>query len=364
MRAQTALTVVGDIFEDLEEGGIVPLFQTLVAAMQNQVNSPNEQTQLEVGKSRDALLKTLKRSRFNNYPTSLFALVETMDVEHLLGERLRQSILRSFSGNEITPATALAQIEDLSSQVQTLYQTAEQYISSSEYFELLRDDLDENDHEISVVVPRGFVNNELDDFGKELVKLDKLFSVFVEIETGSREDFKIKTISSSDLTVVLESAPGVALLIAVSIERLAVFYERMLNIIKVHKELRQFDDLPASVGSEMQTYIDEKIAEGIQQATTEILAGKLQGIDAGRKNELQTELQNALGQLAKRLDSGFLFDIRAGEPAGPAEGEQETKAQKIDRERYDRISSARKKIQAMRIQSQPVLKLPKDSEDR
>lgn len=152
-------------------------------------------------------------------------------------------------------------------------------------------------------------------------------------------------------------------MVAISIERLAVFYERILNIIKLQKELARFDDMPDGINDQMRSYIDGKIEEGINQATKDLLKGKMRGVDSGRKNELNTELQNTLNQIAKRLDSGFQFDVRGGEPSEIEEGEQETQTQKIDRERYQRISAARDKIRSFKIQAKPILSLPRDSDE-
>lgn len=195
MRAQTALGVASDIFDDLDDNKVVELLDKLITALQNQVNSPSEQIQLEVGKSRGAVREALESSRFNEYPPSLYAVLEGMEVEHLLGNRLKASLEEAFVGNDITPASALSDIKKLRDKVEALKATSERYVEDSEYFEIYIDDLEPNEYEIAITIPRSFVNNELDDFGKELVKLDKLFSVFVEIETGSREDFKIRSIS-------------------------------------------------------------------------------------------------------------------------------------------------------------------------
>ncbi len=53
----------------------------------------------------------------------------------------------------------------------------------------------ENDEcEVGVIIPRKYVENNLKNFGQELVELEKTLIVFSELSTGSREALKIRTI--------------------------------------------------------------------------------------------------------------------------------------------------------------------------
>jgi hypothetical protein len=64
---------------------------------------------------------------------------------------------------------------------------------------------------MGVLVPRSAVHNGLSEFGKELIVVRKIVRVFQELATGTREDPKINSISSSDLSVFFQLDPETAL---------------------------------------------------------------------------------------------------------------------------------------------------------
>ena len=359
MRAETALEVIGDIFWELDQDEILPKLDALISALEQQVNAPSEEAQLAAVSARDAIFETLSGSMFNDYPPSLTTVLEEMGSQALLGTKLRSRIELAFAGNDLTPASALEKIRLLRDSVDKLYKKSDEYVAASRYFKVEQDTLAFNEYEFAIAIPRHFVNNELDDFGKELTKLDRIFSVFNEIATGSREDFKIKSISSSDLTVVLESAPAVAVMIVTAIERLATLYERVLGIIKLQREVTKVDGMPDKVAGGIQEYIDSQIAKGVDEVSKSF-QGDLRKIESGRRNELRTELKNALREIASRLDTGFLFDVRGGQPEqeAPPNPEEQTQEERNQRDTLERVTASRNIIRRLRIESGPILQLP------
>lgn len=72
---------------------------------------------------------------------------------------------------------------------------------------LVRDKLESlaaGESELAVLIPRSFVDNRLDEFAEELRKENQIFGVFSELATGSRPGFGIRSISSSDLSMLLQ----------------------------------------------------------------------------------------------------------------------------------------------------------------
>ena len=361
MRAEIALEVISDIFWELDQDEVLKKFDALISSIEEQVNDSTEDTQLAVAAARDILFNTLAESTFNDYPPSLLVVLEETGVQGLIGSRLADRVRSAFLGNEITPASALEKIRSLRASVDMLHKRADEYTVSSRFFKIEQDTLSYNEYEFSIAVPRHFVNNELDDFGKELVRLDRIFSVFNEIATGSREDFKIRSISSSELTVVLESAPAVAVMIVTAIERLATLYERILGIIKLHRDVSKFDGMPDKVSGGIKEYIDSKISNGVDEVS-KFFHGELRRVETTRRNELKTELRNSLRDIAARLDSGFLFDVRGGQPEdGSAPNEEEqTPEEKQHKANYEKVTASRDVIRRLRVESGPILSLPRN----
>ncbi|GAB5487859.1 MAG: hypothetical protein Pars2KO_14290 [Parasphingorhabdus sp.] len=365
MRIQLALEVAEDIFRDFDDALIPKKFDELVEALQQQINSPNEQTQLKVVEVRDQIFDALDNSRFNDYPPSLDLILDEMDVRNFLGKNLKQLVANAFEGNDLTPASVKADISQLRDYVAKVWQEAEQLGISARYFEMYPDDVEFNEYEFSIVVPRNYVDNELDDFGTELKRLNKTFSVFNEIATGSREDFKIRAISSSELSIFLDSLPATALVIVTALERLAAFYEKILNIIVLQRQVKNVDDMPSDVSDGIKKYIDDQIEKGLDGITSSLENEFFSTVEKGRKNELRTEVRKALTEIANRYDNGFLFDVRGGDPKQENDDDESDKTpSKADLERFQRIQKAREKVRLFRSESEPVLKLTNEDSEK
>ncbi|WAT16904.1 hypothetical protein OZN62_08115 [Aurantiacibacter sp. MUD11] len=336
----------------------------LVTALQQNAEATNESTQLRVAELRDGLFESLDRSRFNNYPPSLDAILEEMGVKAWLGQNLRRKLEAAFVGNEVTPAAVKAKVAEIRDTVKRIWADAEQLGISAARFNIERDKNAFNEYDFAIIIPRSFVSNELDDFGAELKRLDRIFSVFNEIATGSREDFKIKSISSTDFSIILESAPATALVIATALERLAAFYERVLNIIVLQRQVLGEDRMPEAVKKGFEEHVESEKQIGIQEIVEELEKEFFNKKNEGRRNELRNELRANLTEIARRFDSGFLFDVRGGEPEeSDPEDENAKKPKAIDLKRYERIKAARERIRLFKGQSRPALQLTKPEDE-
>ncbi|WP_299574460.1 hypothetical protein [uncultured Shewanella sp.] len=144
-----------------------------------------------------------------------------------------------FERNNITPSVVHQELTQINERLKPFVSSITQLCNSMQALHVGKENLAPGECEVGVVVPRVEVDNALADFGKELVKINKIFSVFAEIATDSRESFKIRTISSSDLTVFLDFAPEVAACTAVAIERIVALYKNLLEIKKLCKGLEE-----------------------------------------------------------------------------------------------------------------------------
>jgi len=306
MRAERLLQVINDILADISRLRILRLFGQLESTLGRSTTDPSEENQAAVVRARTELTTALNRSRFNSYPASLRQILEELGVEKTVGAALASDIDDAFAGNNITPAFVLKKVQQERKYVEALQREARRYSRSLKYFEVGPDELDPGEFEITVAIPGKAVNCELGSFGRETIKIDKIMGVFSEIATGSRESFKIRAISSSDLTVFLDSLPAVAALVAASLERIATLYERVLSIIKLHREMKQ-KDLPADVLDPMKSHIDQAVKKGLEEIAVKLEEEHFSKMEKGRKQEIRKEIRHALEDLAARFGQRIPF---------------------------------------------------------
>ena len=161
----------------------------------------------------------------------------------------------------------------------------------------------------------------LEELGKEFVNLKKIIATFSEIAGENRPEVEVRSISSSEFQVFLDSAPAVAVLIATTIERLMKAYESFLTIKKLHQEMSD-----AGIPDEQLEPVSKRVSGNMKEEIRTIVEETLDesGIkDEGRRNELRADLTIRVHELAERIDDGYDVGVRAGELPEPSEGDEE-----------------------------------------
>lgn len=362
MLAETVAEILTEIVSEFAEFEIIDCFKSTIIALENLAASPSSTAQAEVSERKNSLLAALTSTKFNNYPIGLQLYISEMGLTASLPPALALLVVDAFSGNDLTPAVTIEKLLKVRSYANSLVENATAYLEASEFFEIFPQTPEINEFEFSITIPRESVSNELDNFGRELVKIDKLLGVFSEISTGSRDDFKIKSISSSALNVVLESAPAVAVMIATALERISSLYEKILNIIKLHKDM-QNNSVPDTMLKDMEKFLQKSLKDEIEKAAKDIEDGLLKKVETIRRQELKTELRNTLKELANRFDRGYIFDVRGSTAKHEDDLEDEEPAKGTAAWQRKIVASKRERLKYFKVEDKPILGLPEPEND-
>lgn len=316
--------------EDLQATDVPSLLQRLSEAMTNMVNAPQEASyQQNVSTLRAELGAALRNSVVNTMSPVERQVLDEWGVSHLLGEALLEQIENAFDGNQFTIQTALEEVTRFVAPVQGLTTQLDQLVGALEGLRIGAEELQPGEFEIDVLVPRAAVRDELGELGKEFTELEKILLPFVELVTGSRPAITVRSVGSSDFTLYLAAAPGVALAIAKAVDEVLKVYERIQNIRKTKAEIQALqlgdgaeETIEQSVGP-LEAYANS----AMQQGTTEIARAiveefKSERLPEGREFQLEIEVRRSLLKIAERIDDGYNISVRVGE-LPPAEEEAE-----------------------------------------
>jgi ribosomal protein S7 len=353
--------ILGLLREEYRELKLQSLMDRLMAAMDASINSPSPESFKQLSDIRSEVSEALDKSRFNSVPTTLMLELEEISVWEWTGSRIKADIEEIFSRNAITLTTARDELSHIVDTLKEDIKNTSSLYDSLEYFRFEKEGLSPGEFELGVVIPRSAVDNEINLLGSEFIKINKILGVFAEIYAGSRDNFKIRSLSTSDPTVFLESTPAVAAAIAVAIERAVALYGQVLAIRKSHQELSK-NKLPKKVLDGINEHIEKTIKDGLKDHAERIRKEAFSRVEVGRQNELMNELNNALWALAKRLDEGYLFDVR-GRPEESPEDAEPTAKTAAALEHLRQIERANQAIQSFRAEPTPVLRLPDQSRD-
>lgn len=260
----------------------------------------------------------------------------------------------------MTPAVALEELRQLQKQLQAFDTALKNGTSAFQQFKIGDETLNSGECEIGVLIPRNAVNSRLLDFADELRELGFILNTFAEVATGSRDELSIRTISSTDLLVYLNAAIPYAACLAVAIERTVALYKQLLEIRKLHNEIKQ-QGVPETEVSGIEKYANNIMEEGIEKLSIEIVDQHYKKRDDGRKNELKNAVRISLNKLANRIDQGFNIEVRV-QPLKEAEQSSDNFAE--IRNSIELIQKATSNMQFLKLTGQPILKLSEKKEEK
>jgi hypothetical protein len=339
---------------DLQHVATVTTVQRLRDALRNQTNQPQDAAAQQQVSATLQELEGLSSSPSNAFPPTWRQTLEELQIDGLLGSELLDQIREIFARNQITPAVALQEIEEIATALTELDSGLSQLLAGLDHFKVGSEVLLPGQAELGILIPRRDVDQDLARLGREFVDLQQLFGPFVEIATGSRPPFVVQTIASSDFQVFLELAPKAGALIALGLERVVAMYKSVLEIRRLRQELEDqgvpTDDL-ASVGN----FANNRMSAGIEEVVDELVTDTVV-TDTGRLNELRVAVTLSLNGIANRIDKGYNIEVRAS--VEPLDDDSEAEVSPSDAQAVQRINLAGPSMRFINTSGKPILSLP------
>lgn len=347
--------------EELKRSGTVKTLQQAVKALEQLTAQPQQaNNQQQLTNSLNQLYQKLEESPVDNYSPAWRDAMEEMGISREFGKTLMDDIKGIFERNQITYQVALQELKELHQKIQQTENHLNGLVQSLEYFGVGEDELEKDECEIGVIIPRNYVENNLKNFGEELVDLEKTLIVFSELATGSRVPLQVRTISSSELSVFLEYIPQIGACIAVAVERIVALYKKILEIKKLKADLVK-NEVPDEKLQGIDEYAESIFDPQLKEIADELIENYAKRIEKKRKNELKIELRHALGKLANRIDRGFNIELRVARDAEEPDEEENENEHDIA---INQIIESGKKIQFTRLSGEPVLFFPENESEK
>ncbi len=348
--------------KELARVGAVALVNQAVQALQNQVNQPQQPShQQQLSSHLENLYKTLEGSPVDDFSPAWRDAMEELGVHQEFGKKLEVRVRNIFERNQITPQTALEDMIKLHDDISGIESQLTDLVNSLEYFGVGEDELEIDECEVGIVIPRTYVKDNLKAFGTELIEIEKSLLVFSELATGQREPLEIRQISSSELSVFLDYLPEIGACIAVAVERIVALYKQLLEIKKLKKDLSA-QDVPEDKLAGIEEHAASIVSPKLDELANELMEKYGNHIDPARKNEVSTEIRHSLNKIANRIDRGFNIELRVSEHEHEEEEEVTEEGQAQDAARQQILNSA-SNIEYIEQVGEPVLFLPENGDE-
>lgn len=362
MNAEKLHALCLSLQKEMNQINIHEKLQHVVQFLQQIVNQPQQpRPQQQLSTVLTQLHNELSESPSDAFSPAWRQALKEIDGEELLGISLSNCIREIIERNQITPSAALQEIQQIQQEFEHFKSGIDNTVSGLKSLNIGYEQLEPGECEIGVVIPRKAVNNQLNEFGKELQELNFIFGTFSELASGDRENYEIRSISSSDLGIYLAAIPPVAACIAHAAEKIIDIYKKIVEI-RIHKAELKMLGLKEKEMQGITDHSNEIMKEGIKTLTVEIVNKYYVGNDDNRKNELANSVKISLNKIANRIDQGFNIEVRA-------EPEEETDEETGENNQHDenqafirKVIEASETLRFLKLDGERILGLPEKSE--
>ena len=359
MNAERLHAIVLALSQEMSKTNTVGKLQELINALSQVVNQSHPANQQTLAQNLKAMYAAVTDAPSDQFSPAWRQVLVEIGGEDLFGSMLKGNIEAIFSRNQITPAVALDELQQLHKRLQAFRTALDQCSTSLKHFKIGDEKLAPGECEIGMLIPRGAVENKLINFADELKELSFILNTFSEVATGTKDDLTIRTISSSDLLVYLQASAPYAAFVAICIERVVALYKQLVEIRKLHQEIRQ-QGVPEKEMSGIENYANNLMIKGIEKIAVEMVNEYHKKDDKERKNELTNAVRISLNKIANRIDQGFNIEVRVAPLPKPDNQEKENKEL---RKAVETIQSATANMQFLKLEGKPILKLPEGKEE-
>lgn len=357
MNAERLNRILTDLNKDLKKENTLSLLQQVRDNLQNQVNQPNQPTfQTNLVSSLDQLYANLDSSSYNYYSPSWKEIINDISGKTLFGIDLKAEIEKIFSTNAITPAKALEDVKTIYDNFQRFETAIGNTINGFKELGINSEELEKGECELGYSIPRDFIENRLSDLKKEINELLFILNHISEAVTGEKQEFKVKTISSSDFLLYIIIGLQIADTLSKATERILNHYKQVLEIRVLRNQLKE-KGIPDDKTQGIEEHVNSLMEKEIKTIAVEITNSNKKG-EKGRKNELENGVVIALNKLANRIDKGFKVEIRVEPLPEPKKDEKQNDEDRQKSEIINSIKQSARNIDFLDTSGKSILELP------
>ena len=184
MNTERLHSVLAALQQEYDELGTVGLIQKVVGSLNNVVRQPQENHQRQLASTREKLSNELAGAPSDRFSPAWRQTLVHIGAGDLTGASLKERIDSIFLENTITPAAALAELQEIQKAAQDLKAGVDATLSGFERLGLVPEVLPDGASEIGVLIPRPAVDDQLGELAAEFLEIDYLVSIFSEVMTG------------------------------------------------------------------------------------------------------------------------------------------------------------------------------------
>jgi len=353
MNIETINKLAKDLVEENSKLKTLTHFQNVITTLNSIVTQPNQpQHQTSLTTSLNNFYKATENSIVNELSPAWYQILVELNIADIFGIILKNRVEKILSTNSITPANAKQELDLIFKKLNKTIKGFENTVQGLKSLNIGFNELKKDECEIGILIPRSFIHNNLEEFGKEIKELTFIFNNFSEFFHGKKIPLELKTLSTTDPLITYATVTAIAAGIAKTTGFLIDNYKKLLEIKKLKNELKNqglSETELKGIDDHSNDYMIRKIDELITELDEKYNVIK----DAGRKKEVLNGLRISLNKIANRIDNGFNFEVRVFINHEENEEDIDDENQKL----IDEIKVATNSLQFLKLEGEPILSL-------
>ncbi len=266
MNAGSLLEFLRKLVRIEEEHQLQARLQTVISALNNLVNNPNDQNYQRSLADEIAALQTALNSADAELTPADWKRLEELRARQFFGPEIGERIATIVSETGMIPAVAQRDVAPIVATRQDFVSNVPTTVAGMERLGISTDTLDAGEAEVGFQLPREIFDNELTGLIQELRALRRIIRSFSEFATGSAEEIEIRQISTSDPNFWFGLSPDTVAQIGKAISWALDQLKKLASIRKIRNEAAKIDQF---FTPEMISGFDSRIHEMIEKAIDE-----------------------------------------------------------------------------------------------
>ncbi len=310
---------IDNLLDDYAQLDLLKRLQRVANALQQSMAVGNAQQAQAFQDELAGFYDALESSASWAFPPSATAILRAIQVDELLAANLSGQIEEIVAANNIVPAAALKQLQDVFKNIREAHTTLSRMREDFDTVGITPLQLDPGEYEIGILIPATVTENNLKVIDAQVHKWWNVARALDEALTGEVDAVRVRTIESGSVDLYICAAPAVAWSVLKTVEKILDVYKKVLEIRKLKRELQVHEALSKKEEAEVIEAETKLVQKALIQLRGQIMK-RYRGSKADRE-EVANNVLASLKTIAAAIELGVQIEVNGTPEEEPDSGD-------------------------------------------
>lgn len=313
-----------EVLDDVEsefEGDYLKEVQLLIQQYTVARDNPTQDRTETIRETFDSLSDFLSDSIFNNYPPSKYHILNAIGYASYFGNKGLENLKQIMNEENVTTAGVVSSLNEFLAKLNNLRKSCTSTRNGLIALGIKPHFLSEGESEVGILIPHSLTDSKLNGLKGQLDSWNRIVRGFAEITGEGGREITVSALASGSFEVYLGVSLITATFLARAFDKVLDWYKRILEIRELRIKLEKLS-APTAEASTVKQHEKDLLAQLMGDFVKELITSSSAKFPAGRKNELENQLNMSIKQIAKFVDNGGDVEVSTHVPEEPEEPEE------------------------------------------